>query len=80
MIRLDEMEQDIGIYGFVVVPDYRGRGYGRQMLEETIRTIRSVSQKRITLEVDTTNTNAMGLYLSVGFDVETTYNYYAINL
>jgi ribosomal protein S18 acetylase RimI-like enzyme len=80
MIRLDEMEQDIAIYGFVLVPKYRGRGYGRQMLEETIRTIRSVSQKRITLEVDTTNTIAMNLYLSVGFDVETTYNYYALNL
>jgi len=80
MIRLDEMEQDIGIYGFVVVPKYRGRGYGRQILEETIRTIRSVSQKRITLEVDTTNTVAMSLYLSIGFDVETTYNYYALNL
>jgi ribosomal protein S18 acetylase RimI-like enzyme len=80
MIRLDEMEQDIAIYGFVVVPKYRGRGYGRQILEETIRTIRSVSQKRITLEVDTTNTTAMNLYLSVGFDVETTYNYYALNL
>ncbi len=80
MIRLDEMEQDIAIYGFVVVPKYRGRGYGRQILEETIRTIRSVSQKRITLEVDTTNTIAMNLYLSVGFDVETTYNYYALNL
>src|SRR5947209_4957834 len=80
MIRLDEMEQDIAIYGFVVVPKYRGRGYGRQILEETIRTIRSISQKRITLEVDTTNTIAMNLYLSVGFDVETTYNYYALNL
>ena len=80
VLRLDEMEQDIGIYGFVVIPDYQGRGYGRQMLEEMIRTIRSLSQKRITIEVDTNNTRAAGLYLSVGFDVETTYNYYVINL
>jgi ribosomal protein S18 acetylase RimI-like enzyme len=58
----------------------RNRSGEQTMLEETIRTIRSVSQKRITLEVDTTNTIAMNLYLSVGFDVETTYNYYALNL
>jgi ribosomal protein S18 acetylase RimI-like enzyme len=80
VLRLDEMEQSIGVYGFFVLPDYQGRGYGRQMLEEAIRIIRSDSPKPITIEVDTTNARAMGLYLSVGFDVKTTYDYYAVNV
>ncbi|MBV9227977.1 MAG: GNAT family N-acetyltransferase, partial [Chloroflexi bacterium] len=69
-----------GIYGFGILPDYRGRSYGRQMLEETIRTIRSQSQKTITISVDTTNTNALGLYLSCGFEIKATYGYYAMDI
>jgi ribosomal protein S18 acetylase RimI-like enzyme len=78
VLRLEEGAKTVGIYGFGILPDYRGRGYGRQMLEEAIRTIRVSSQKPITLSVDTTNTNALGLYRSCGFETKTTYGYYAI--
>lgn len=76
-LRLEEIGTDIGLYGFVVRPDYRGRGYGRQMLEEAILTVRSEGQKNVMLDVDVTNTNALGLYLSVGFEIRATYEYYA---
>jgi len=79
-LRLDEMEDEVGIYGFVVRPEYRGRGYGRQILEAAIRTIHAEGDKRITLEVETHNTNAIGLYRSCGFQVITTYDYYAFEL
>ena len=49
-LNLDETEKEIGIYGFVVRPEYRGRGYGRQILEDVIRTIRAESPKGIMLE------------------------------
>src|SRR5579885_2714596 len=78
-LRLYEAEDRIGIYGFGVLPDYRGRGYGRQMLEEAIRSIRARSQKMITLDVETDNVNAIGLYCSCGFEIKTTYDYYAID-
>jgi len=77
-LRLDETEDEVGIYGFVVLPEYRGRGYGRQLLEAVIRIIRSQSDKRIMLDVDTDNTNAIGLYRSCGFEVKTTYDYYEL--
>lgn len=77
-LRLDEFDGVIGIYGFGVVPDYRGRGYGRQMLEETIRTIRKTSQKPIMLDVETDNAPAIGLYKSCGFHIKTTYDYYNV--
>ena len=76
-LRLHEAQDRIGIYGFGILPGYRRRGYGRQMLEEVIRTIRSSSQKMITLEVETDNINAIGLYRSCGFEINTTYDYYA---
>ena len=79
-LRLDEVEQEIGIYGFVVRPEYRGRGYGRQMLAEAIRTVKSSGQKSIMLDVETDNTNAVGLYLSSGFEIRTTYDYYSLTV
>ena len=74
------MQEEVGIYGFVVRSAYRGRGYGRQMLEETIRTIQARSQKQIMLEVDSQNTNALGLYRSCGFKETTTYGYYNLDI
>jgi ribosomal protein S18 acetylase RimI-like enzyme len=77
-LRLDEFDGVIGIYGFGVVPDYRGRGYGRQMLEEAIRMIRATSQHPIMLDVETDNASAIGLYTSCGFRIKTTYDYYTV--
>jgi ribosomal protein S18 acetylase RimI-like enzyme len=79
-LRLDDMEDAIGIYSFGIIPDYQGRGYGRQMLEEVIRSIRAYSQKAIMLDVDVTNERALHLYRSCGFDIKTTYDYYSIQL
>jgi ribosomal protein S18 acetylase RimI-like enzyme len=80
VLRLDEFGDEIGIYAFGVLPEYRRRGYGRQMLEEIIREIRARSQKAIKLEVDTRNEVAINLYRSCGFAIRTTYNYYVMNV
>lgn len=69
-----------GIYAFCVLPQYRKRGFGRQMLEQIIRQVRAESQQPITLEVDTTNTNAFDLYRSCGFKETTTVGYYALDI
>ncbi|HLI05163.1 MAG TPA: GNAT family N-acetyltransferase [Ktedonobacteraceae bacterium] len=72
--------ESTGIYAFAVAPRYRRRGFGRQMLEQIIRQIRAESSKRITLEVETTNTNAIALYQSTGFRPVTTYGYYELEV
>ena len=77
-LRLVDLSEDTGIYGFVVRPEYRGKGYGRQLLQEVIRIVRNESSKGILLEVDVHNTNALGLYLSIGFEIKTTYDYYNV--
>ncbi len=77
-LRVSKMEQRTGIYGFVVRPEYRGKGYGRQLLQEAIRIIRDEGSQEIVLDVDVDNTNALGLYLSCGFEIKTTYDYYSL--
>jgi ribosomal protein S18 acetylase RimI-like enzyme len=114
-LRVDELGQEYGIYGFGVRPEYQGRGYGRQMLQDIIHVLRAEppvgadssrpspqrseaervsilrpalaqtptgmeSQKSIMLDVETDNTNAVGLYLSCGFEIRTTYGYYSLNI
>jgi len=79
-VRLDFMEEVTGIYAFEVRLGYRGLGYGREMLEQLIHIARAASKKPIMLDVETGNTNAVGLYLSCGFEVKTTYDYYELNL
>ena len=79
-LRVEDENGEYGIYGFIVHPEYRGRGYGRQILQEVIHVTREKSDKPIMLDVDVTNTNALGLYSSAGFETRTTYDYYAINI
>ncbi len=79
-VRVEEMPQEMGIYGFFVIPAYRGRGHGRQIMEETITIIRESSNKAIMLEVDTNNITALNLYHSLGFVIERTYEYYGLVL
>jgi ribosomal protein S18 acetylase RimI-like enzyme len=80
MLRVEEEPAELGVYGFFVRPEYRGRGHGRQILEETIVAVRKHSQKQLMLEVDTHNLAALNLYLSLGFVVERTYEYYGLAL
>ena len=79
-VRLDFMDEVTGIYAFEVRLGYRGLGYGREMLEQLIHVAQAESHKPIMLDVETNNTNAVGLYLSCGFEIKTTYDYYELNL
>ncbi|MFL5625083.1 MAG: GNAT family N-acetyltransferase, partial [Ktedonobacteraceae bacterium] len=76
-------DKEYGIYAFAVLPQYRRRGFGRQMLEQIIQDIRSNNQgaqKRIALEVESENKHAIHLYRSCGFQEITSYGYYNFDL
>jgi ribosomal protein S18 acetylase RimI-like enzyme len=64
------------IYGFGVLPEYRGRSYGRQLLAYTIQTLFALRKTRIALEVAIVNKNALSLYHSCGFRETGSYDYY----
>lgn len=72
--------QRAGIYGFGVRPEEQGRGYGRQMLVQTLRLLFAEGYRPITLEVLPENTHAYKLYTSVGMRPITTYHYYRLPL
>ncbi|HKP54781.1 MAG TPA: GNAT family N-acetyltransferase [Chloroflexia bacterium] len=72
--------EKIGIYAFGVLLEYRGRGLGKQFFTQTIKRLMSEGWTRFALEVETTNTNAIGLYRSCGFKVTTTYGYYRVEI
>jgi ribosomal protein S18 acetylase RimI-like enzyme len=69
-----------GIYGFGILPQFRRRGFGRQFLEQIINTIHAEGERRIELEVETDNHNAIALYHSIGFVEVTTYGYYNLDI
>ncbi len=76
-------DKEYGIYAFGVLPQYRKRGFGGQMLEQIIVDIHSngqSAQKRIALEVESENKHAIHLYRSRGFQEITTYGYYNFDL
>ena len=73
-------EQASFIYGFGVLPAYRGRGYGRQLLAYTIQTLLAMGKPQIALEVATVNKNALSLYQSCGFKETGSYDYYMISV
>ncbi len=75
-LRVERIDGIDYIYAFGVLPQARGRGYGRQILEGVIREILAGEQPRLRIEVQTDNRNALGLYQSVGFKELVTYGYY----
>ncbi|ARU61429.1 hypothetical protein CBW65_10750 [Tumebacillus avium] len=65
-------------YGFVVEPEYRGKGYGRYILWTLVKKMQAEGRTRLALEVATENKNALGLYQSVGFELTTAFGYYRL--
>lgn len=57
-----------GVIGMIgVVPDYRGKGLSRHILQAGMKHLRSIGLAEIGLEVDGNNAPAVGLYESAGF-------------
>lgn len=68
-----------GIYGVGILPEYRGRGYGRLILLEGIGILMNRQAEAIKLQVEAENENALSLYSSCGFETTSTMDYYIYN-
>ncbi|HEY1388547.1 MAG TPA: GNAT family N-acetyltransferase [Ktedonobacterales bacterium] len=68
------------IYAFGVLPEYRRRGYGREILEDILARLFAEGRTAVGLEVDADNTPAQALYRSVGFHDVTVYGYYVLDI
>src|SRR4051812_3159345 len=57
----------INIHDLAVLPEYRGRGIGRRLLEAVERKARELGCCKLTLEVQEKNRKAKGVYEAAGF-------------
>jgi ribosomal protein S18 acetylase RimI-like enzyme len=56
-----------GIYGLGVLPEYRGKGYGRAILVMAVEKLKESGAGKIMLQVSADNSRALNLYKSCGF-------------
>jgi ribosomal protein S18 acetylase RimI-like enzyme len=71
-------ETETYIAGFCLLPEYRGRGYGRAILTHTVAQLVAEQRPNICLEVACSNEQALSLYRHCGFEAVTTYDYYQL--
>lgn len=79
-IKVYENADSAGIYGFVVDPLHRGKGYGREILNHTVNDLLSKGIKEIFLEVNSDNFSAFSLYESECFYVKAKFDYYKLSM
>lgn len=65
------------IYGFAILPEFQGKGYGKNALLQVIRKENEIGNE-IHLEVALENSNAKKLYIDCGFSQYNTQDYYKI--
>jgi ribosomal protein S18 acetylase RimI-like enzyme len=69
-----------GIFGLGVLPEWRGKGLGREILLESVRRLRAAGAREVMLQVATENKNALRLYESCGFETTSTMEYFELAL
>lgn len=79
-IKVEEKDGVFAIYGFVIDPNYRRRGFGKKFLKIIINSILKTDYKELYLEVVSENIAAYTLYISLGFNKQSTFNYYEYEL
>jgi len=77
--KCKEDEQLTMIYGVAINELYRGKGYGRAMLTLAFDTF-FVSCEYLSLEVDSQNPIAFGLYRDLGFEIDFQVDYHSLIL
>ena len=59
-----------GVLGMGLLPQFRGRGIGTNLIRSVLATSRTVGLHRVELTVRENNESAIGLYKKVGFEIE----------
>ncbi|CAH2213520.1 GNAT family N-acetyltransferase [Tepidibacter aestuarii] len=67
-----------GIYGLGVLPEHRGKGFGRAILIMAIEKLKKLNANEVMLQVAAENSKALNLYKSCGFIETSTMDYYEI--
>jgi len=74
-IRVKVEDNEAWIYGFSILPHFRGKGIGRKVLQYIVKEY-AIRGNSLHLEVETENSHALGLYKSIGFEIVHAQDYY----
>lgn len=74
-IRVKVEDNEAWIYGFSILPHFRGQGIGRKVLQYIVKKY-ATQGHTLHLEVETENEHALGLYNSIGFQIVHAQDYY----
>lgn len=77
-IKIDFSEDAGFIYGFGVLPDYRGLGYGKAAIGEALKEIFSRGIEKAALDVAAANDRALYIYTGNGFRQISVMRYYEV--
>lgn len=77
-VNLEVIDNTGAIYGLGVIPEYRRKGYGREILTQSINKLIEKDSENIMLQVATKNKSALNIYKSCGFEETATMDYYKI--
>lgn len=69
-------DTEASIHGFGIIPEYRGKGLGKEMLLQITKNLINKGYKDIIIEVDSKNQVAFELYKMCGFKVAVSYDYF----
>ncbi len=72
-------ESRVFINSLGVLPDHQRRGYGRQILTETLNTLVAAGSQHVMIELRTDNEQAMSLYRACGFYDVTSYGFHEVS-
>lgn len=75
-INVEYGDDSAFIGGFGILPDFRGKGYGKAALKSTLRLIDEKNIQNIELDVECKNNTALNLYKACGFEEKSVMNYY----
>jgi len=67
-----------GIYGLGVLPEFRGKGYGRAILIFGIEKLKDAKATQVMLQVAAENGTALNLYKSCGFQETSVMDYFEL--
>lgn len=67
------------IFGFGILPQFRGKGYGKAALMQALSLINEKNIYEIELDVECKNDRALNLYKACGFEDISVMNYYNYN-
>ena len=79
-IEVDYSDNSAFIFGFRILPTFRGKGYGKATLKETLKLLNEKNIHNIELDVECKNNTALSLYKSCGFEEKSVMNYYRYNI